>query len=115
MKAMVHYALSHGPMAADEVLFECQTGNWESMPWTRLRASCTIDSVISSLRELEEDGLIEKVDLNSNLPNSLNLATIRYRLTEIEGVAESLEAYTEGIHSSHNSNISKPLKKRLLS
>ncbi len=95
MKAMVHYALGRGLLTADEVLFECQCGDWKEMPWTDLRACCTIDSVTNAINELVKDGLVEEVyqQMNGNVNFLMDMAlTKRYRHVTIEGLPSSLHA-----------------------
>ena len=91
MKEMVHYALGRGTMTADEVLFECQCGDWKDMPWMNLRASCTIESIMKALYELEKDGLIEKVESVDEVGSGdfMNVTVERFRHVMIEGMPQS--------------------------
>ncbi len=114
MQAMVHFALGNGdgPKTADEVLFECQCGDWEGMPWTELRASCTIDSIVNCLKQLEDEGLIEKTG------SSMNTLSVRYRHVVIEGIGGVANLYqrksTAGTSDCIIESMAKPLKKRAI-
>jgi hypothetical protein len=135
LKAMVHYALSRGPMAAHEVLLECQCGEWQEILWKDLRLSCTIESMNVAIKQLEKDGLIEKEEVTEDvdpITNLLGMTTTRYKCVKIEGVDNStipsLAPLNESImsenHGDNNPNdtiiensrcmkISKPWKKSL--
>ncbi len=85
MKAMVYYALGNKTMACHEVLFECQTGEWEELLWINLRAASTLESVALTLNELEKDGLVEK--LTADFKTSME--PIRFRRAVFEGVSSA--------------------------
>ncbi len=89
MKAMVHYALSRGSMSADEVLFECQCGDWKDLPWTSLRASCTIDTINDAIYELKKDRLIEEINVNSTDSDQIIIIPKRFRHVELKGMPNS--------------------------
>lgn len=129
LKAMVHFAMSrsNGPMAAHEILFECQTGDWKGMPWMNLRTTCTIDSILDGLKELVKDGLIlADTPLRNNTPKEM----IRYCYVKIDGVATSIIPRLAMMNNVRNdsdlNNVdaskcessqkapSKPLKKRMI-
>lgn len=112
-QAMVHYAIGSGIKTADEILFECQCGDWDGMPWTDLRAECTIDIISSCLKKLEKDGLIERVNTTSEV---LLSSSVRYKRVIIEGVVSSMIPTLSEVNEpiTEKKPAVRPLKKRII-
>jgi len=87
MKSMIYDALGMNSMAVNEILLECQCGDWGDSAWDELRASCTYESVSCVINELVKDGLVEV--LQGNPYDVFNLVRYKKSMTTRDADGET--------------------------